>query len=719
MIRISDILDKTQTYLTEEERQDIMKAYVYAAAVHRGQLRLSGEPYLSHPMAVADILAKMKMDKASIVTGLLHDTVEDTHTTEKDIEDNFGKDIAFLVAGLTKLSKIEFHSKEERQAENFRKILLAMSSDIRIILVRLADRVHNMQTLEYHRKEEKKIEIARETMELYAPLANRLGIYWMKVQLEDYAFRYLYPSAFEELTAKIQQQQLERNAFTIEVKEIIEHDMKEHELDAEVEGRAKHLFSVYNKMQTQRISFDEVNDLIAFRIIIADNEIRKCYEALSIIHSKWKPVPGRIKDYIAMPKTNNYRSLHTTIVGPRGERIEVQIRTREMHEWAEEGIAAHWRYKEKQTGENKGDEHIKKIRDLLEVQQDINSPREYMSHLRMALYPDEVYVFTPKGEVKSFPKGATPIDFAYSVHTSIGDQCVGARINGKIVTLKYNLQNGDAVDIITQKARQPRRDWLKFVVTSRAKAKINSWIKIEDRNRTLEIGKGMLEKELQKNHLKLSTLSKSEIFAEILSRYSLHSADDLFVLIGKTLVSAKHIVNHFMHHEDAKHDDGDVVKHAPSKRGAYKTLTGVSLDGIDNLMVKFAKCCDPIPGDKIYGFVSRGRGIIAHAHDCPQIANADSERLVELSWNVKEKEFYPVLMRVVCRDRKGILADVSNVISTLDANIESAEVRTDNQEMEAICTFKIDVRDLAHYNKVANSILKLGCAVAVERLKDK
>ncbi|MEI7590260.1 MAG: bifunctional (p)ppGpp synthetase/guanosine-3',5'-bis(diphosphate) 3'-pyrophosphohydrolase, partial [Deltaproteobacteria bacterium] len=622
--------------------------------------------------------------------------------------------ITLLVAGLTKISKIEFRSKEEHQAENFRKMLLAISSDIRILLVRLADRVHNMKTLEYHKKEEKRQEIAKETLELYAPLASRLGIYWIKMQLEDCAFRYLYPSAYEELLLKINQKSAEREAFTLAVSELITREMEIHGLTVQVKGRAKHLFSIFNKMEKQRVSFDEVYDLMAFRVILNDNEIRKCYEALSIIHEKWKPVPGRIKDYIAMPKANNYRSLHTTVIGPRGERIEVQIRTREMHEWAEEGIAAHWRYKEKITGEVGDEEHIKKIRELLEAQQDINNPREYMSNLKIALYADEVYVFTPRGDVKPFPKGATPIDFAYSVHSNIGDQCVGARVNGKIVPLKYQLQNGDSIEILTQVGHQPSRDWMKHVVTARARARINAWIKIEDKGRSVEIGKGLLEKELQKSHLQLSSLLKSEEMKAILAQHSLLAIEDMYIMISKNLISPKHIINRFTHQDDCISE-----KKSPKTRVAKKTSAGVSVNGINDIAVKFAKCCDPIPGDKIYGFISRGRGIIAHAHNCPYVKNIDSERLMELDWTIKEKEFYPVQMRVVCRDRKGVLADLSTAISTQDANITHAEVKTDTQELEAICSFKIDVHDLEHYNRVVSAVRKLGCVVSIERLKGK
>ena len=460
MLRITDILDKTQSYLPPEDLEMIEKAYIYSATVHQGQVRLSGEPYLTHPMEVAGILADMKMDAATIISGLLHDTVEDTLTTSEQVENEFGKDVAFLVSGLTKLSLISFGSQEERQAENFRKMILAMSSDIRILLVRLADRIHNMRTLQYQTPD-KRIYIARETIDVYAPLANRLGINWMKTELEDLSFQYLSPEAYNELSMRLVKSNESRNRYTEEVKNIIYAELEKFNIKGEVEGRAKHLYGIYKKMHEQHINFDEVYDLIAFRIILDSDKEKTCYETLSIVHALWKPVPGRFKDYIAMPKANNYQSLHTTVIGPYGERLEIQIRTKAMHEWAEKGIAAHWRYKEGRAYKDNEENQIKKLREVLEIQQEIKNPKEFMSNLKLALFPEEVYVFTPNGDVKSFPKGATPIDFAYSIHTDVGNQCIGAKVNRNIVPLKYELQNGDRVEIITQAGHHPSKDWLK------------------------------------------------------------------------------------------------------------------------------------------------------------------------------------------------------------------------------------------------------------------
>jgi len=713
MLRITDILDKTQAYLSPDELELIEKAYVFSATVHQGQMRLSGEPYLTHPMEVAGILADMKLDAASIITGLLHDTVEDTLTTLDQLNAAFGKDVAQLVDGLTKISKITYASQEERQAENFRKMILAMSTDIRVILVRLADRVHNMRTLQYQTPE-KQIYIARETMELHAPLANRLGINWMKTELEDLAFLYLHSDAYNEIAGRVDKKKEQRDLYTEEVKRIITQEIEKVGLKGVVEGRAKHFYSIYSKMQAQHIEFDEVYDLIAFRIILDTDKERECYEALSVVHALWKPVPGRFKDRIAMPKANGYRSLHTTVIGPYGERVEIQIRTRAMHEWAEEGIAAHWRYKEKRSNQEADDEQIKKVRELLDVQQDSENPREFIHNLKMALFPDEVYVFTPGGDVKSFPKGATPIDFAYSVHTDVGNQCIGAKINRNIVPLKYELRNGDTVEIITQTGHHPGKDWLKWAVTSRARSKIKAWIKAEERKKSIELGRDILERELKKRHLKLSSVLKSDEIKKIYDEHLISGADDLMAMIGFGRLSAKHIANHFLPEEEKKKDE-QVPEKAKQKEGAPSTV-GISLTGVEDVMVKFARCCEPIPGDAIIGYISRGRGITIHTQQCLNAQELDAERMVDVQWSVREKQTFPVLVRVVCHDKKGVLAEVSAAISALDVNITHAEVDT-TPDLRAICTFRVDVSDLNQFNHMASSIKGLKSVISVERLR--
>ena len=714
MLRITDILDKTQPYLTAEELEIIEKAYIFSASVHQGQVRLSGEPYLTHPVEVAGILADMKLDAATIVTGLLHDTVEDTLATLEQIREAFGKEVEFLVEGLTKISRITLGSKVEQQAENFRKMILAMSSDIRILLVRLADRVHNMRTLEFQTTEKQKY-IAEETLELYAPLANRLGINWMKVELEDLSFRYINFEAYNELAKRVSKKKEKREQYTEEVKNIIQKEIDRFQLKGVVEGRAKHFYSIYKKMKEQHIDLDEVYDLLAFRIILDSEKEIECYEALSVVHALWKPVPGRFKDFIAMPKANNYRALHTTVIGPYGERVEIQIRNRVMHEWAEEGIAAHWRYKEGQSYKSGDDDQIKKLRELLEVQHELENPREFMSNLKMALFPDEVYVFTPRGDVKAFPKGATPIDFAYSVHTDVGNQCVGAKINRNIVPLKYQLQNGDTVEIITQTGHHPSKDWLKYAVTSRAISKIRNWVKTEERNKSIALGKDILEKEFKKQHLKFSQIVKSEELKKIYADYSIGTIDDLMAIVGYGKVSAKRIVNRFLPEEVTK--AAEVTPEKDKKKSQASPSVGISLTGIEDIMVRFARCCHPIPGDEILGYISRGRGITVHTENCVNIEEMDPERIVDVEWNVSKKQTFPVNMMVICSDKKGLLAELSAVISGMDINISHAEIDTKPDDMQAICSFKLDVNDLNQFNQVLNAIKKLKSVKSVERVR--
>ena len=710
MLRINDILDKVQSYLSLSEIGMIEKAYIFSASVHQGQIRLSGESYLTHPMEVCGILADMKLDAATLVTGLLHDTVEDTLTTLEQIEEAFGKEVAFLVNGLTKISKITLGNQEERQAENFRKMILAMSSDIRILLIRLADRIHNMRTLEFQTPDRQRY-ISKESLDLYAPLANRLGINWMKMELEDLSFRYLDFEAYNELAKRIVKKKEKREEYAEKVRGIIWQEMERFGIRGEVEGRAKHFFSIFKKMKEQHIDFDEVYDLTAFRIILDSDKDKDCYEALSMVHALWTPVPGRFKDYIALPKANHYKSLHTTVIGPYGERVEIQIRTRPMHDWAEEGIAAHWRYKEGWAFSSDVDQ-IKKLRDLLDAQQEIENPREFMSNLKVALFPEEVYVFTPNGDVRSFPKGATPIDFAYSIHTDIGNRCIGAKVNRSIVPLKYQLQNGDTVEIITQAGHHPSKDWLKYVVTSRAMAKIRNWVKTEERKKSVTLGRDLLEKEFKKHHLKFGQFSKSSEMQKILKEDHIDSLDDLMAFVGYGRVSPKHVVHHFLPEEEVnKGEPPDRTR----KKGAEAEPIGVSLTGIDDIMVRFGKCCDPIPGDEIIGYISRGRGITVHTANCTHVQDMDPERLVDVHWDIREKREYPVQMKIVCHDKKGALADISAAISSLDVNITHAEINVP-QDGQAHCEFGVNVIDLNQFNKLIEAIKKLRGVISVERL---
>ena len=713
MIRITDIIDKGGEYLSSEDLEMIEKAYIFSASVHKGQVRLSGLPYLTHPMEVAGILVNLNLDSATIVTGLLHDTVEDTLVTLKQIEEAFGKDVAFLVDGLTKISKIKYRSWEEQQAENFRKMILAMSSDIRILIIKLADRVHNMRTLEFQSFQKQQL-IARETLELYAPLANRLGINWMEIELEDISFKYLYSEDYRNLSGLVAKGKKEREKYTEEVESIIRKEIQKSRLKGEVEGRPKHFYSIFRKMKEQGITFDEVYDLTAFRVVLDSNEEKECYEALSMIHALWKPVRGRFKDYIAMPKANNYQSLHTTVIGPYGERMEIQIRTGAMHEWAERGIAAHWKYKEGGLPCEEENEQVKKLRDLLEVQQELKDPREFMKNLRLALFPDEVYVFTPKGEVKSFPKGATPIDFAYSIHTDVGNQYTGAKVNRNIVPLKYKLQNGDTVEIITRPGHHPSRDWLKYVVTSRAVSKIKNWLKTEERRRSITLGRDILEKGFKKHNLSFNQIVKSDEFKRICEEYSISTIDDLTAVIGYGKVSARHIIRRFVPEKEGKVIDIGQGKIKERARESFST--GVSITGIDDVMVRFARCCDPLPGDSIIGYISRGRGITVHTANCPMVQDVNPERLVDVQWNIKEKRSYPVDIKVICNDKKGLLAEISSVMLFKNVNINRARIDT-TPERGVICNFEIEVNNLKQFNEVVSELKKLKSVVSVDRRK--
>ncbi|KUG23730.1 gtp pyrophosphokinase [hydrocarbon metagenome] len=716
MLRINDIIDKAQTYLPPEDLEMIQKAYIYSAAVHQGQVRLSGEPYLTHPMEVAGILTNMKMDTATIISGLLHDTIEDTLTTTEQLEKEFGKDVAFLVGGLTKLSRISFGSQEERQSENFRKMILAMSADIRILMVRLADRIHNMRTLQYHPKD-KRVYIARETIDIYAPLANRLGINWMRMELEDLSFQYIAPEAYNELFAKVAKSYEARNRYTEEVKSVIYKELEKSSIKCKVEGRAKHLYSIYKKMHEQHINFDEVYDLIAFRIILDSEQEKGCYEVLSLVHALWKPVPGRFKDYIAMPKANHYQSLHTTVIGPYGERVEIQIRTRKMHEWAEKGIAAHWRYKEGLVAfKNSEEDQIKKLREIIEIQNEVKDPKEFMTNLKLALFPEEVYVFTPDGDVKSFPKGATPIDFAYSIHTDVGNQCIGAKVNKSIVPLKYRLQNGETVEIITQAGHHPSKDWLKHAVTTRAISKIRNWINLEEKKNSLVLGRDLLEKEFRRHNLKFSSYVKSDEIKKAFTECSVNTLDELISQVGLGRISARRIVNSFLAGESVRVEEP--VTDRIKKRKVASPSVGVSLIGaeyMDDVLINFAKCCNPIPGDEITGYISRGRGIIVHTNNCPYIKRMDKERIVDIQWNVREENTYPVHIKIICDDIKGVLTEVSSIISSFDINISYAQIET--TDMVAICNFVIDINNLSQLNQVLAAIKQLKFVKSTERLR--
>ncbi len=717
MIRLDDILEKILSYNAAADLDAVRKAYVFSAKVHQGQVRLSGEPYLTHPMEVAYILAQLKMDVPTIVTGLLHDTIEDTLTTTEELRSIFGDEVVELADGVTKLSKMTFRTREERQAESFRKMLLAMARDIRVILIKLADRLHNMRTLGFQ-PEARQQKIARETLDIYAPLANRMGISWIKGELEDLAFSYLEPAAFADLQSQVSEKEKARGGYIEEVKGIISQQLQENGIKGDVSGRAKHLYSIHKKMERQGGDLDQIYDLIAFRVLV--DSIRECYGVLGIIHSVWKPIPGRFKDYIAMPKANMYQSLHTTVIGPHGDRMEVQIRTEEMHRIAEEGIAAHWKYKEGKgiSGvSGRDDKHFRWLRQLLEWQQEVKDSREFMDSVKIDLFPEEVYVFTPTGEVKELPKGSTPIDFAYSIHTDVGSRCVGAKVNGKLVPLKTTLKNGDRVEVTTSPNQTPSKDWLAFVRTSKARNKIRSWVQKELREKSVELGRGLLEKELRKYDYSLKRVLASNLLTAAADDLGFRSTDDLIASIGYGKVPLGQVVNRVIPQEKLKAERPKVGKLGKViAKIRKKPSSAIKIDGVEDILMRFAKCCSPLPGDPVIGFITRGRGVTVHAIDCPHVRELDPERRVEVEWDLKKKATRSAKIRVHCVNQKGILAGITGAITNCEANITSAQVQSTPDD-RGINIFEVDVQDLEHLTTVINAIRKIKGVYNVERMR--
>jgi len=715
MLRLNDILDSISAYNPQADLDVIKKAYVFSAKVHQGQTRRSGEPYLVHPLETAGILVEMKMDVPSIVTALLHDTVEDTVTTLEEIEQYFGEEVRNLVDGVTKLSKIKFSTSEEKQAENFRKMIMAMAKDIRVILIKLADRLHNMRTLEYM-PEGKRVEIAQETMDIYAPIANRLGIQQMKIELEDLAFKYLEPEVYGIIDQKVKERRSKREKYIEEVKEIILKKMKENQIECEIKGRVKHYFSIHRKMEAQNIPFDEVYDLIAFRILV--RTLPKCYEALGVLHSLWRPVPGRFKDYVAMPKANNYQSLHTTVIGPHGERVEFQIRTPEMHDIAERGIAAHWKYKEGRIIDEKDEMKFKWIRRLLEWQKELSDPAEFLDTVKLDLFSEDVYIFTPKGKLMELPRGSTPIDFAYSIHSEIGNNCIGAKINGKIVPLKYTLRSGDTIEIITQKGRHPNKDWLQFVKTSRAKAKIRQYIRQEEHKHGIEIGREMFEKECEKHGLSPSKLIKGAEMERYLHENRFKDVDGLFISVSYGRLSPLFILTNIVPKESLQVP-------VDEKESLWEKFVGklkkhpkglVKVGGLSDVLVSFGKCCNPVPGDSIIGYITHGKGVSVHVRDCQKILAADHDRLVPVEWDEKGEVGRIAKIKVVCADRTGLLASMTEAITELGVNITQAEART-TEDKHAINIFDVEIKNTDELRKVMQALEKIKGIISVERVR--
>jgi guanosine-3',5'-bis(diphosphate) 3'-pyrophosphohydrolase len=717
MHQLDQIVSELAGYFPSADVPLVRRAYQFAAQAHDGQTRKSGDPYVTHPLAVAQIIAELKLDVASVCAGLLHDCVEDTSATVDQLGDLFGKEIAFLVDGVTKLGKLPYSTREEQQAENFRKMLLAMARDIRVILVKLCDRLDNMRSLS-HLPPEKQERIANETMQIYAPLANRLGIQWVKVELEDLSFKHLHPGEYEQLAAEVAKSRAERLEYIHHVEKLIAKEMTDNGVPCDVFGRAKHLWSIYQKMKRTGRPFEEIHDAIGFRVI-TDTQMH-CYQGLGVSHQTWTPIPGRFKDYIALPKPNLYQSLHTAVIGPRGERIEIQIRTRDMNLVAEHGIAAHWKYKENggATVASVDDKKFAWLRQLMENQKELRDPTEFLESVKIDLFGDEVYVFTPGGDVKALPKGACPIDFAYAVHSNIGDHCSGARVNGMIVPLRYQLRNGDTVEIITSPNQKPTKDWLKLVKTARARTKIRYLLRAEQRDKAVGLGTDLLDKALRKHSTTLSRAEKQlQAAAKELRCVNL---DELVIQIGYGKITTQQVL------EKALPELAKKEPEAPAKpESMLKTLlrkvtrrtstSGIKVAGEDDILVRFAKCCSPLPGDQIVGFITRGRGVTVHRRDCDKGLDLDPERRIDVEWDGNGKAQHEVAIQILCADKPGLLAHISQSFSDQGVNISQAHCRA-TEDGRAMNTFHALVKDLDQLKSVIRSLSRIKGVYSVDRV---
>ncbi len=714
MIRFEDLLEKVRATSPDADLELLRRAYVFSAYEHKGQVRRSGEPYLVHPLQVADLLADMRLDVVAIAAGLLHDIVEDTPNTIEKIRELFGEQVAHVVEGVTKLSSLQFASSEERQAESFRKMLMAMVDDIRVILVKLADRLHNMRTL-HHLPEDRRARIAQETRDIYAPLANRLGMSKVKNELEELAFRYLEPATYQALRLEVEHKRLATEGLIDSLKHELEVHLEEAQISVvRIEGRIKRLWSIYQKLQRQKISLDQVYDFIALRVITTS--VKDCYGVLGIVHQMWSPVHGRFKDFIAMSRPNGYQSLHTSVVGDGGVPFELQIRTEEMHRIAEEGIAAHWKYKEGRVGADRDEQYFAWLRRLLELQQEVRDPQEFMQNLRIELYPEDVYIFTPKGEVKSLPRGATAVDFAYFVHTDVGHRCVGARVNGRMVPLRTRLNNGDIVEVLTQPGHTPSRDWLTFVTTSRARNKIKHFIHSEEKSRSVELGRRLFDKELRRFTVDRA-LAADDALARVASDFSAQKVDDLLASIGYGKVTARAVLTKIVGQEALRERDAEPVQPSPRRAPGPADDSKIKVRGIDDVMVFRAKCCNPIRGEKIVGYITRGKGVSVHAVTCPNVVNLlfDPERRIDVEWDTGTDALpYTVRLKISVEDRRGILADVTACVADVNTNIREVEANAEEDHRGSI-RMTVEISDLKHLERVMSSIRNVGGVLAVER----
>lgn len=718
-LTIDELMKRAEVLLPDTELGILRQCYEFAEKMHSGVKRSSGEPYIIHPLNVAATLIKLKMDLDSIMAGLLHDTVEDCDVSPEEIAKMFGQSVAQIVVGCTKISKIKFKTKEESQAENFRKMVVAMAQDLRVIIVKLSDRMHNMRTLQYMTKEKQQIK-AQETLDIYVPLASRLGINSVKADLEDLCLRYLHPDIYYRLAEKIAMKKRERETYIQETITLIEEKMLEYSVTGEVTGRPKHFFSVYKKMQQRGVDFEQIQDLLAFRILV--NNITECYKVLGIIHSAFTPVPGRFKDYIAIPKVNNYQSLHTTVIGPKAERIEIQIRTFEMHEVAERGVAAHWKYKERNKNEiNK----LKWVEELMEFNQNVQNSSEFMDVVKNDLDVGGVFIFTPTGDVKELRYGATPLDFAYAVHTEVGNKTVGAKVNGKMVPLKYRLKSGDTVEILTSKTQTPSKDWLKICKTSRAITKIRQYLMKVERDEHRRLGEEILEKALRKFDTSIKSLDKKNEFKQLLDRYNYKSLEELFVNVGSNHLTIKDILVEIPSVNFTEKDELEFKEEEKELESFYKKTqrtarksTGhdnaVIVDGLDDIMVKMGRCCNPIPGDPITGIITRGRGITVHTVGCNRILEIEKSRQINVEWNKHYTFGHPVNIKVTTHDKPGILSKISKNINNVGINIRSAIARS-MPDQKGSFIFEIEVKDYSELLKTISSIESMEEVISVNR----
>lgn len=702
MLTIDDLIKKVLKYRPNANVELIRKAYIFSREAHCAQRRKEGIPYIYHPLAVADILADMRLDSTTIAAGLLHDTVEDAEMTIDDISEMFNPDVAFLVDAVTKLSKLQFSTLEEAQAENFRKMFLAMSKDIRVILIKFADRLHNMRTIEFLPLEKQK-RIAKETLEIYAPLANRLGIGWMRSEFEDLSFKVLYPDEYNDLVQKVAKRKEDQQAYIDSVIKILSEKIKEMNIPFKIFGRVKHYYGIYQKMVKQKISFEQVYDVIGIRIIT--DTVPHCYDILGIIHSLWTLIPGRFKDFISLPKSNYYQSLHTTVIGPGGERVEFQIRTEEMDIIAEEGIAAHWRYKERKDLTEREAKLVSWLRDLIK---EISDPKELLDAVKAEVVPDTIYVFTPKGDVKELPVGSTPVDFAYAIHSEVGAKCAGAKVNGRIVPLNYQLQSGDVVEIITSPHQKPRKDWLQFVVTQRARNRIKHFLRQEERQQGIDIGKQLLEAELRKSGIQPSIL-KNEKIEEVLQAFSVQSLEDLYLLIGHGKISVHQVVNRL---SPEISQEEFVLPRKTTQRKDQRQF--ISLRGVDEVLYHIAKCCMPVPGDEIIGFITRGKGISVHRKDCVNVKHMEPDRLIEVFWTADETSKVQTKISIECIDKPGILATLTGLLSANQVNITQVKANS-TSDKRALIDFTIEVKDRVHLSDIINKIYQISEVLSVKR----